>query len=128
MTAVEEDLPEPRAGEVRVKMLAAGVSAYDLMVRSDSFPGFPRVPFTPGVDIVGVVKQLGPGVSTIEPRQRVAFGPSLDGGGYADFICQPASELGTRPPGPGSRRGGLLGHELPHRAPRDAPSRQRAER
>jgi NADPH:quinone reductase-like Zn-dependent oxidoreductase len=95
---VEEDLPEPRAGEVRVKMLAAGVSGYDLMVRSGSFPGLPRVPFTPGVDIVGVVDRLGQGVATVEPGQRVAHGPSLGGGGYAEFVCQPASELVPVPP------------------------------
>ena len=40
LQVVEEDLPEPRAGEVRVKVLAAGVSAYDLMFRrSGSLPG-----------------------------------------------------------------------------------------
>ncbi len=33
LQVVEEDLPEPQAGEVRVKVLAAGVSAYDLMLR-----------------------------------------------------------------------------------------------
>jgi len=58
---VEEDCPEPQAGEVRVKVQAAGVSAFDLMVRSASFPRFPRVPFTPGVDIVGSVDKLGEG-------------------------------------------------------------------
>jgi len=93
LQVVEEELPEPRAGEVRVKTLAAGVSAFDLMVRSGWFPGFPRVPFTPGVDIVGVVDKLGEGVSTPEPGLRVALGPFRSGGGYAEFICRPASEL-----------------------------------
>ena len=58
LLVVEEDLPEPRLGEVRVKVLAAGVSAFDLMIRSGWFPGFPRVPFTLGADIVGVVDKL----------------------------------------------------------------------
>ena len=57
---VEEDRPEPQPGEVRVKVLAAGVSAYDLMLRrSGIIPGTPRVPFTPGVDIVGLADELG---------------------------------------------------------------------
>jgi NADPH2:quinone reductase len=99
LRVVEEELPEPRAGEVRVKVLAAGVSAFDLMVRSGSFPGFPRVPFTPGADIVGVVDKLGDGVSTIEEGQRVAGGPLSGGGGYAEFICLPASELVPVPSG-----------------------------
>jgi hypothetical protein len=67
------------------------------MVRSGWFPGFPRVPFTPGVDIVGVVDKLGEGVATVEPGQRVAGGPSLTGGGYAEFVCRPASELVPSP-------------------------------
>ncbi|MFC1923731.1 alcohol dehydrogenase catalytic domain-containing protein, partial [Chloroflexota bacterium] len=96
LQVVEEDLPEPGAGEVRVKVLAAGISAYDLMFRrSGRLPGTPRVPFTLGEDVVGVVDKLGEEVSTVEPGQMVAGGTwALGvGGGYAEFICLPASEL-----------------------------------
>jgi len=99
---VEEDLPEPRAGEVRVKVLAAGISAYDLMFRrSGSLPGTPRVPFTLGEDIVGVVDRLGEEVSTLEPGQTVAGATFClgVGGGYAEFICLPTSELVPVPSG-----------------------------
>jgi NADPH:quinone reductase-like Zn-dependent oxidoreductase len=99
---VEEDLLEPQAGEVRVKVLAAGISAYDLMFRrSGSLPGTPRVPFTLGEDIVGVVDKLGEEVSTLEPGQMVAGATfSLGvGGGYAEFVCLPPSELVPVPPG-----------------------------
>jgi len=102
LQVVEEDLPEPQPGEVRVKVLAAGVSAFDLMFRrSGSLPGTPRVPFTLGEDIVGVVDKLGKGVSTVEPGQRVAGATfSLGvGGGYAEFVCLPASELVPVPSG-----------------------------
>jgi NADPH2:quinone reductase len=89
---VEEVLPEPGAGEVRVRVLAAGVSAYDLMHRrSGSLPGSPAVPYTPGEDIVGVVDKLGEGVSTVEQGQMVAGYPR--GGGYTEIICLPAGEL-----------------------------------
>jgi len=98
LQAVEEDLPEPQAGEVRVKILAAGVSTYDLMQRrSGSLPGTPRVPYTPGEDIVGVVDKLGEGVSAVERGQTVAGYPR--GGGYAEFICLPANELVPVPAG-----------------------------
>jgi NADPH2:quinone reductase len=96
LQVVEEDLPDPRAGEVRVKVLAAGVSAYDLMFRrSGSLPGTPRVPFTLGVDVAGVVDKLGEEVATVEPGQMVAGATFClgGGGGYAEFICLPASEL-----------------------------------
>jgi NADPH:quinone reductase-like Zn-dependent oxidoreductase len=102
LQVVEEDIPEPQAGEVRVKVLAAGVSAYDLMFRrSGSLPGTPRVPFTLGTDVVGVVDKLGEGASTVEPGQMVAGATfSLDGlGGYTEFICLPESELVPVPAG-----------------------------
>ena len=100
LQVVEEDLPEPGAGEVRVKVFAAGVSAYDLMHRrSGLLPGTPKVPFTLGLDIVGEVDALGPGVSTVEPGQRVAAGPLSEGGGYAAFVCLPEGELVPVPDG-----------------------------
>ena len=102
LQVVEEDLPEPQPGEVRVKVLAAGVSGYDLMFRrSGSFPGTPSVPFTLGEDVVGVVDKLGEEVSTFEPGQMVAGATFClgVGGGYAEFICLPASELVPVPSG-----------------------------
>jgi NADPH2:quinone reductase len=95
---VEEDLPEPAAGEVRVRVQAAGVSAYDLMQRrSGSLPGTPQVPYTPREDIAGVVVKLGEGVTSVEVGQGVAGYPR--GGGYAEFVCVPASELVPVPEG-----------------------------
>jgi NADPH2:quinone reductase len=91
LQVVQEDLPEPQANEVRVKVLAAGISGYDLMDRRYSFPGGPPVPYTQGQDIVGVADKLGEGVSTVEAGQRVAGFPR--GGGYVEYICLPASEL-----------------------------------
>jgi NADPH:quinone reductase-like Zn-dependent oxidoreductase len=98
MQVVRETLPEPKAGEVRVRTEAAGVSALDAMVRRSSFPGFPRLPFTPGVDIVGVVDGLGQEVSAPERGQRVAalLGHS---GGYAESVCLPANEAVAVPAG-----------------------------
>lgn len=96
---VEEDLPEPGVGEVRVKVLAAGVSAYDLMHRrSGLLPGTPKVPFTLGLDIVGVVDELGEAVMSVEVGQTIASGPHSEGGGYSEFVCLPADELVPVPP------------------------------
>ncbi len=99
---VEEPVPEPRSGEVRVRVLAAGISAYDLMHRSSGLlPGTPKPPFTLGEDIVGVVDKLGEGVMTLGLGQIVAgatFKLGL-GGGYAEYLCLPASELVPVPTG-----------------------------
>ena len=98
---VEEECPEPKRGEVRVRVLAAGVSLPDVMMREGIHPETPRLPFTPGWDLVGVVDRLGPGVSgsqpAIEPGQLVAALPIH--GAYAEFICLPQRELVPVPPG-----------------------------
>lgn len=99
---VAEDRPEPRPGEVRVRVMAAGVSAYDLMFRrSGALPGTPRVPFTPGADVAGVVDKPGEGAAGFEPGQMVAGATFCLGGmgGYAEFICLPARELVAVPSG-----------------------------
>jgi NADPH2:quinone reductase len=90
---LEETLPAPGPGEVRVQVQAAGISGYDLMDRRYAFPGGPSVPYTPGQDIVGVVDKLGEGVSAVQPGQQVAAFTFGDGGGYAEFVCRPAEEL-----------------------------------
>src|SRR5262249_16423071 len=54
LRVVEGECPEPRRGEVRVRVLAAGVSLPDVMMREGIHPETPRLPFTPGWDLVGV--------------------------------------------------------------------------
>ncbi len=91
LQVVEEECPEPKDGEVRVRVLAAGVSLPDVMAREGVHPETPPVPFTPGWDLVGVVDRLGEGVPGIEPGQIVAALPIH--GAYAEFVCLPQREL-----------------------------------
>ena len=97
LRVVEEECPEPKDGEVRVRVLAAGVSLPDIMAREGVHPETPPVPFTPGWDLVGVVDRLGDGVSGIEPGQIVAALPIH--GAYAEFVCLPQRELVPVPSG-----------------------------
>ena len=97
LRVVEEERPEPQAGEVRVRVMAAGVSLPDLMAREGVHPETPLVPFTPGWDLVGMVDRLGDGVSGIEPGQIVAAMPIS--GAYAGFVCLPRRELVPVPSG-----------------------------
>ena len=62
LQVLEEECPEPKDGEVRVRALAAGVSLPDLMMREGVHPETPPLPFTPGWDLVGVVDRLGDGI------------------------------------------------------------------
>ena len=97
LQVLEEECPEPKDGEVRVRMLAAGVSLPDLLMREGVHPETPPLPFTPGWDLIGVVDRLGNGVSVIEPGQTVAALPI--NGAYAEFICLPQGELVPVPSG-----------------------------
>jgi NADPH:quinone reductase len=97
LQVVEEERPDPKVGEVRVRVQAAGVSLPDIMAREGVHPETPRVPFTPGWDLVGVVDRLGSGVSGIEPGQTVAALPIH--GAYAEFVCLPQRELVPVPSG-----------------------------
>jgi NADPH2:quinone reductase len=97
LQVVEEECPEPKGGEVRVRVLAAGVSLPDVMMREGIHPETPRLPFTPGWDLVGVVDRLGDGVVGIEPGQIAAALPIT--GAYAEFVCLPQCELIPLPPG-----------------------------
>ena len=97
LRVVEEECPEPKDGEVRVRVLAAGVSLPDIMAREGVHPETPPVPFTPGWDLVGVVDRLGAGVSGVQPGQMVAAMPIH--GAYAGFVCLPQHELVPVPPG-----------------------------
>src|SRR5512145_2606402 len=97
LQVMEEECPEPKRGEVRVKVLAAGVALPDVMAREGIHPETPSLPFTPGWDLVGVVDRLGDGVSGVEPGQIVAALPI--NGAYAEFVCLPQRELVPVPSG-----------------------------
>jgi NADPH:quinone reductase len=97
ITVIEEDVPTPRAGEVRVKVLAAGVSLPDVLAREGVHPETPRVPYTPGWDLVGTVDQLGEGVTGFELGQTVTAMPIH--GCYAQYVCVPQRKLVPVPVG-----------------------------
>jgi NADPH2:quinone reductase len=66
-------------------------------MREGIHPETPRLPFTPGWDLVGVVDRLGGGVSGIEPGRIIAALPVS--GAYAEFVCLPQRELVPVPSG-----------------------------
>ena len=99
---IEEVIPEPRADEVRVKILTAGVSLADILMREGVHPEslFKRTPFSLGWDIVGIVDKLGNNVPSTN-RWRigdiVAALPIV--GGYAEYLCLPYNQLVSVPSG-----------------------------
>jgi NADPH:quinone reductase len=82
---VEDEDPRPGRGEVRVRVLAAGVSYTDAMLRVGSYLGVPKPPFTPGYELVGVVEELGPGCTTLRVGDRI--GALTVWGADAERVC-----------------------------------------
>jgi len=96
-TVIEEEIPTPKVGEIRVKVLAAGVGLPDVLAREGVHPETPRVPYTPGWDLVGTVDQLGERVTGFELGQTVAAMPIH--GCYAQYLCVPERKLVPVPAG-----------------------------
>jgi NADPH:quinone reductase-like Zn-dependent oxidoreductase len=97
ISVIEEEIPTPREGEVRLKVLAAGVSLPDVLAREGVHPETPRVPYTPGWDLVGTVDQLGTGVTGFQLAQTITAMPIH--GCYAQYVCLPQHKLVPVPPG-----------------------------
>jgi D-arabinose 1-dehydrogenase-like Zn-dependent alcohol dehydrogenase len=70
---VEREIPAPNRGEVRLLVQACGVCHSDVVVKDGSFPGiqYPRVP---GHEVVGIIDEIGAGVTGWEPGLRVGVG------------------------------------------------------
>ena len=119
---VEVDIPEPGAGQVRIKVQACGVCHSDSLTVHRAFPWI-QLPRTPGHEVAGVIDALGPGVNTWSAGQRVGVGwhgghcghcdscrkgdfvtcrnqkicgISYDGG-YAEFMVAPVEALAAIP-------------------------------
>jgi len=97
LKVIEDELPEPAVGEVRVKILATGVAFTDVMMREGVYPGVPKLPYSPGFDIVGIVDKLGQGVAELTTGERVVALTIV--GGYSEFLCVAARDLVVVPAG-----------------------------
>ncbi len=86
---VELPVPEPKAGEVRVRVEAAGINYIDTYQRSGLYP-LP-LPVTLGLEIAGTVTALGAGVTGFKLGERV--GSARASGGYAGEAIAPAAHL-----------------------------------
>ncbi|GAB4476753.1 MAG: NADPH:quinone oxidoreductase family protein [Burkholderiaceae bacterium] len=79
--------PEPKAGEVRLKVLAAGVNFPDALIIQRRYQVQPPLPFVPGTEVAGMVDAVGDGVSMAKGTRVVAF---VGTGGFAEYVCADA--------------------------------------
>src|SRR5580692_5373309 len=97
LKVIEDDIRDPGANEVRIRVLACGVAFADVLMRRGLYSGVPALPFSPGYDIVGVVESCGTGVTQWQPGDSVAAITMI--GGYSRYIVLPESELVRVPAG-----------------------------
>ncbi len=92
----ELPLPEPKAGEVRLKVLAAGANFPDALIIQRKYQVQPPLPFVPGTEVVGIVDAVGDGVSLAQGTRVVAF---VGTGGFAEYVCASAALIIPLPSG-----------------------------
>lgn len=97
LRAVERETPVPGAGEVLVRVEAAGVNRPDIMQRLGRYPPPPGASDIPGLEIAGVVAAAGPGVDRWRDGDRVCA--LVAGGGYAEYCVAPAPQCLPLPEG-----------------------------
>lgn len=88
LVTAEVPVPMPRAGEVLVRVRAAGVNRPDLLQRRGLYPPPEGVTDIPGLEISGDVVMTGSGVSGIKTGQKICA--LVAGGGYAEYCVVPA--------------------------------------
>jgi synaptic vesicle membrane protein VAT-1 len=94
--------PQPKAGEVLIRVKAIGVNFADLLQRMGIYPGAPRPPFVPGLEIAGVVERIAGGSGAAEgqplkPGDAVAALTQFNA--YAQWVAVSARQVYRLPAG-----------------------------
>lgn len=94
----EKQTPSASEGMLLVKVEAAGINFADVMARAGYYPPVPTAPFSPGLEIAGVVTGVGSGVNGFKEGDHVAA-ITMNGGGYATHVVIRAETAIPLPPG-----------------------------
>lgn len=104
-----EDLPtpEPDPGEVLIDARAIGVNFPDLLVIEGTYQILPEPPFSPGKEVAGVVRAVGPGVESPKVGERVMA--QVEHGAYREQVLAEANNVAVLPEGIGFEEGAAFG-------------------
>jgi NADPH2:quinone reductase len=94
---VERPVPHPAAGEVLIRVAAAGVNRPDVLQRKGGYPPPPGASSIPGLEVAGTIVAVGEGVDDAQLGQPVCA--LLAGGGYAEYAVAPAGQCLPIPEG-----------------------------
>ena len=82
------DVPQPAAGQVRIRAHAAALNFFDILQVQGKYQVKPPFPFTPGAEVAGVIDAIGPGVEAFKAGDRVLAMPQL--GAFAEQVIADA--------------------------------------
>ena len=93
-----EDIPEPQPGpgEIRIKIIAAGVNPIDWKIRSGYIGELP-LPIIMGLDVAGLVDAVGEGEVSFQPGEKVFAKVSIGQGGYAEYTVVNSTQVAQKP-------------------------------
>ncbi len=98
--------PQPRPGEVRIRVEASGINFADIVGRLGIYQDLPPMPVVVGYDIAGTVDSVGQGV---DPAWQHADVLALTRfGGYSDVVCVPTQQVAVRPDGMTAEQGAAI--------------------
>jgi len=92
----EVPTPKPGAGQILVRVRAAGVNPYDTYMRNGTYAIKPPLPYTPGSDAAGSVDAIGDGVKKVKAGDRVYTAKTLTGA-YAEYALADESQVYSLP-------------------------------
>jgi NADPH2:quinone reductase len=99
MTLTDVPDPEPGAGQIFVRVLAAPANFPDVLMCQGTYQVKPPLPFTPGVELCGEVVSLGPGVTGFTPGDRVVGAAAMPAGSFAEVAIMDAAGAFPAPEG-----------------------------
>lgn len=98
--------PTPAAGQVRIRVEAAGINFADIMGRMGMYPDLPRMPVVVGYEVAGRIDAVGADVT--EDWLGADVFALTRFGGYSDLICVPEAQVFVRPDGMDAKQGAAL--------------------
>ena len=98
--------PEPKAGELRIRVEASGINFADILGRMGMYPDQPPIPVVPGYEVGGRVDAAGQGAERSWIGRDVIALTRF--GGYTDTICVPAKQVFARPAGMSASDGAAI--------------------